>query len=186
MKKTDDKKEIKKNNIKQQKTTSNKKSELSFLEPIKEMQGWYWFQQTKCLKWWHTFNYDEHQIFYKKNTPTVSSFYLIRIIILIIWLCCFVFPWLLVLINLFWQRKPRERCLLVSKEWIWKLDKPSSFSSKSYYFLEKENVWDIIIDWDSIFIKKKWKNSKYFSFSNIREVEKLKYSLKKHWYNFED
>lgn len=162
-----------------------KKSKQSFLEPIKEMQGWYWFKQTKHLKWWHIFNYDEHQIFYKKNTPSVSSFYRIRIIILIIWLCLYIFPGLLVLITLFWQRKPRDRCLLVSEEWIWKLDQPSSFSYKWYYFLEKPNVWDIIINWDKIIIKKKWNDSKYFSFSKIREIEKLKYSLKKYWYKFE-
>lgn len=183
MKQTNNK-EIKKE-IKQRNAWWDKKKTPSFLEPIREMEWWYWLLDTKSLKW-HTFKYDEHEIFYRNDVPTVSSFYWWRIALVVIWMLVYVFPWLLLLVALFWQKKPRNRCLLVSKEWIWKIDKPWSFSSKGTYFLPQEEVGDILIEWDNISIKKKWKNSKYFSFSNILETEKLKYSLKKHWYKYED
>ena len=183
MKQTNNK-EIKEE-IKQRTAWWDKKKTPSFLEPIKEMEWWYWLLDTKSLKW-HTFKYDEHEIFYRNDVPTVSSFYWWRIALVVIWMLVYVFPWLLLLVALFWQKKPRNRCLLVSKEWIWKIDKPWSFSSKGTYFLPQEEVGDILIEWDKISIKKKWKNSKYFSFSNILETEKLKYSFKKHWYNYED
>ncbi len=162
-----------------------KKDDTSFLNPIKEMEWGYWLLDTKTLKG-HTFKYDEHEIFYRNDVPTVSSFYWWRIALVVIWVLLWILPWLLLLAALFWQKKPRDRCLLVSKEWIWKIDKPWSFSSKETYFLSQEEVWEIKIDWNKISISKKGKDSTYFSFSDILEIDKLKYSLKKHWYKFED
>lgn len=163
------------------KKTGEKKQDFFTLEEINEW--WLWFKAKKNLKW-HVFWYDENQIFYKNHTPTVSSYYWRRILLVIILIVFGVIPWLLVLAALFSTVKPRNRCLLISKEWIGVIDKQKSFSFSKWRFLNKENIGEIIIKRDSIYIKKVGKPKNYFVFDHILEVERLKYSLKYHGYKF--
>jgi hypothetical protein len=161
-----------------------KQNNKNFLT-LEDINAWgKWFKPTKTIKW-HNFSYEKNEIFYKNDVPDNSRYRLRRILICIALLLCGVIPWIIFIIIIFWawSIRPWEKCLLISDEWIWKIDQ-TQFSAKTKYFLQKSEIWEIILEWNKFIIKKEWKNSNYFSFTKILEVEKLKYSLKRHWYKF--
>ncbi len=134
------------------------------------------------------FEYEKNQIYYKNNVVMGFRYRRRRVLILLVFLCFWLIPWIIPLCILFANRKPWNKFFLLNDEWVWFLEKWSflMYPTKKQY-IKKEDIDFINSNKNDNLIcvytkEKKWWYKRAFVFYDIYKFDNLIEELKKQWY----